>query len=243
MSVCTGVSSDRKVACESTADDPPPPPEDFPPESFWLSKDAEFDWFDQNAFYERNESLKANSNPTHPNPNLVSSSQRYSISVRMKPSFIGLPQTQKTNYIESTKNRKKNCKPANVRLFPKRTGSMGKPAVQLAEPSSPKVSCMGRVKSKRKNRKRGEPVEKYRAGGGQSKGICKQFLSMFRSHRRSEPAITHNEPKPVDFCSRMKVTVRTGSEPESEPEPPGLGGMKRFASGRRSSSSAADVAE
>lgn len=234
MSACAGGSSDNKVTCETTARNlpPPPPDENLPPESFWLSKDAEFDWLDQNASFDRTESLKMNSNSGP-----ISSSQRYSVSAKTKRSFIGLPKTQKTSYIE---NRKKvSNKSARVKLFPKRTSSMDKPAVQLPEPSSPKVSCIGRVRSKRKNRRKGELVEKDRT----SKGILKQLKAMFRSDRRCKPANTCNEPvsepKPAEFCSRLKVTVQTGG---SESEPPGLGAMKVFASGRRSSSAAADLA-
>ncbi|MCD7452657.1 hypothetical protein HAX54_017717 [Datura stramonium] len=44
-------------------------PTDFPPESFWLSKDAEFDWFDRNAFLDRKQSTKGiGPNTTNLNP-------------------------------------------------------------------------------------------------------------------------------------------------------------------------------
>ncbi|KAI3801419.1 hypothetical protein L1987_29524 [Smallanthus sonchifolius] len=71
-SVC-GVG-DRKITCETLADEsqaqaiPESTVLDYAPESFWLSKDAEFDWFDRNAFLERKESIKGNSNSLNLNP-------------------------------------------------------------------------------------------------------------------------------------------------------------------------------
>ncbi|KAK8491351.1 hypothetical protein V6N13_126196 [Hibiscus sabdariffa] len=120
-----------KIACETlatsdgTTDKPLKEeiPPDFPPESFLLSKDAELDWVDSNAFYERKNSQKRNSfsNPTNLNPNLnsVPSSQRFSLR-KSKPSILGLPKPQKSCFVD-TKNRK-NTKPENSRLFPKRSG-------------------------------------------------------------------------------------------------------------------------
>ncbi|CAL5419701.1 unnamed protein product [Camellia sinensis] len=211
---------------------------DMPPESFWLSRDSEFDWFDRNAIYERNESTRPNSNSTNLNPNLHpnsnSSSHRFSINLKSKASVIGLP---KTTYAD-TPNRRK-YKPANIRLFPKRSQSIGK-----SEPSSPKVSCMGRVRSKRNRRKSSNSVEKSRSGGGR-KGtwVCGCFTAIFRSDRKSKAVIETVEPPLVESPPppRRSVTVKVGEisardEPESGAsveEPPGLGGMKRFVSGRR----------
>lgn len=211
---------------------------DMPPESFWLSKDSEFDWFDRNAIYERNESTRPNSNSTNLNPSLHpnsnSSSHRFSINLKSKASVIGLP---KTTYADTTNRRR--CKPANIRLFPKRSESIGK-----SEPSSPKVSCMGRVRSKRNRRKSSNSVEKSRSGGGRKRtGVCGCFTAIFRSDRKSKAVIETVEPPPVESPPpRRSVTVKVSEfslrdEPESGAsveEPPGLGGMKRFVSGRRS---------
>ncbi|XP_010038972.2 uncharacterized protein LOC104427601 [Eucalyptus grandis] len=174
VSACAGGSCDRKIACETIAgaEDPasaqpaeggldqlsdrPEIPPDFPPESFWLSKDAEFDWFDRNAFYERKESTKASTNSGNLNPssNSNSNSQRFSLNRKSKASIIGLPKPQKSCFVDA-KNRKTAAKAANARLFPKRNGSSGgKLNPSLIEPSSPKVSCMGRVRSKRDRNRR-----------------------------------------------------------------------------------------
>jgi hypothetical protein len=256
VSICSG-GSDRKIACEpqqevaaagdQTLDDgdeeekPDQTPPDFPPESFWLSKDAEFDWFDRNAFYERKDSGKGNrdSNSTNLNPNLTSnnvnsSSQRFSKNLKSKAKIIGLPKTQKTSYVDSTNKRRYCKKPANTRLFPKRSESVGTNSNKpMAEPSSPKVSCIGRVRSKRGRKKRSdkkkvEIVERSRAG------ICSRFMAIFRSRRRTVAPPLEEPPRVSVTVRERRSSVRSESEAG---EPPGLGGMMKFASGRRSASS------
>nr|GMD78460.1 Calcium/calmodulin-dependent protein kinase [Ipomoea batatas] len=253
VSACAGGGADRKIACETlavdgAADDKDDSddeieekeviPVDFPPESFWLSKDAEYDWFDRNAFLERKESTKGiNPNPTttttHPSSN--SGSQRF---LKPKASIIGLPKTQKTAYAES---KRRTCnKPANIRLFPpRRTESMGKP---VAEPSSPKVSCMGRVRSKRRRRrsssKREKPVERSRSGRENRKlGFYSRFVSMFMSDRNHKPAKKVEKERKGEPPVPARKSVKTKKAREipisTEPvaEPPGLGSMNRRYSG------------
>ncbi|CAF2292467.1 unnamed protein product [Brassica napus] len=92
--VCAG-GFDGKIAYEEStfADDPKTrpynsaaSPADFPPESYFLSKDAQLEWLTDNAFFDRRESHRGNSvNNINSNP----SSQRYS-----KASIIGLPKPQ-----------------------------------------------------------------------------------------------------------------------------------------------------
>ncbi|XP_022842748.1 uncharacterized protein LOC111366256 [Olea europaea var. sylvestris] len=209
-------------AGEDSVDVPPEP--DYPPESFWLSKDAEYDWFDRNAVYEHKESIRGNSNSTNLNPsinpNSNSSSQRIPVHVKSRASIIGLPQTQKTTFVDS---KRRYCKQTNIRLFPKRSESVGKTADSVVEPSSPKVSCMGRVRSKR-GRRRSNSLKK------------KDHNKPIRSRSRRvvvEETVAAVEPQ------RKSVSVKLREIPVSdEPvaEPPGLGGVKRFASGRRSGS-------
>ncbi|XP_071741075.1 uncharacterized protein [Rutidosis leptorrhynchoides] len=232
---------------------------EVPPESFWLSKDSEFDWFDRNVLFERNESTKGYTNSANLNPNVNpshsnSSSQRYSVNLKSKAAIIGLPKTQKPNYIDS---KRRHCKPVNVRLFPKRSNSIGKtPAtVLVTEPSSPKVSCIGRVRSKRCRSRRktaGPVIEPVRSASQRSgragssrvhkSGFISRITSLFRSegHRkRKDGKPVEKENKPVEKCGsrRMYVTVKpVCSEPGTPTEPLGLGGMVRFASGRRSES-------
>ncbi|KAK6139841.1 hypothetical protein DH2020_026416 [Rehmannia glutinosa] len=261
VTACAGGGNDRKIACETQADGDPPKndvipgaaevPLDFPPESFWLSKDAEYDWFDRNAFYERKDSTKGNSNSAnlnpHINPSSNSNSQRFSVNLKSKASIIGLPKTQKTTFADT---KRRTCKPPNIRLFPKRSGSAGKSTTPV-EPGSPKVSCMGRVRSKRCRRrsnslKRTEKPAEISAK--QKTGFYSKVIGMFRSkksHRKPSRSgsrkvveVLMEEPVGVEPQRRsVSVKVRevpVGAEPVSEA--PGLGGMKRFASGRQSGS-------
>ncbi|KAL7133582.1 hypothetical protein ABFS83_12G150600 [Erythranthe nasuta] len=241
---------------------------DLPPESFWLSKEAEYDWFDRNAVYERKESTKGNSNSTNlnnpavNNNNFSSNSQRPSVNLKSKASIIGLPKTQKTTFVDS---QRRTCKPPNIRLFPKRSESVaGKRAVPVAEPGSPKVSCMGRVRSKRGRRrsnslkKKENPIEKSRSGGENKHktGFYSKVMSIFRSNKshrkpsrsgsRKVVEVTEEPPPAVGVVAepqRKSVSLRVREIPVgggTAAEPPGLGGVNRFASGRRSSSWAAE---
>lgn len=258
VSACAGGSSDRKIACETLADDDnpsivqdrpePEPHPDSPPESVWLSRDEEFDWWDRNAVYERKESTKGNSIP-----NSTSNSQRFSLNLKSKAAIIGLPKPQKPSFVDP-KNRRSN-KPGNIRLFPKRSTSVGKSESSVIEPSSPKVSCYGRVRSKRdRNRKlrnRQRPSSELSAAAHENKarrpksGFLESFRAIFRPGRRENTAKNSDLPA-VESNPRRKGNNRNGSESfgelissrnsVSESEPPGLGGMMRFASGRRSES-------
>ncbi|CAI0539988.1 unnamed protein product [Linum tenue] len=179
VSVCSGggACGDRKIACETLADganqnqhkldssesDPSSEqlPADFPPESFWLSKDAELDWLDRNAFIARQGSTKGTSNSTNLNPNIHppstpgnSSSSSHSQRFSNLKSMIGLPKPQNSCFVDAKSRRHHNTKPGNAHLFPKRSGSIGKSTSSVAEPGSPKVSCMGRVRSKRDRSRR-----------------------------------------------------------------------------------------
>ena len=51
LATTEGEPDDHLHTAEKNGQEENPP--DFPPESFWLSKDAELDWFDRNAVYER----------------------------------------------------------------------------------------------------------------------------------------------------------------------------------------------
>ncbi|KAF7804288.1 uncharacterized protein G2W53_043399 [Senna tora] len=269
-------SSDRKIVCETLADDdskrsmteesdrPHVNHPESPPESFWLSRDEEFDWWDRNAVYERKDSTKgtnSNSNSTNLNPSLRSNSQRISLNLKSKAAIIGLPKPQKPSFVDC-KNRR-NHKPGNTRLFPKRSSSVGgKSESSVIEPSSPKVSCMGRVRSRRDRNRRlrsrqrpssdtsAAAKEKLVRSRSRKPGFFESFRAIFRCRRRENQAQKSDLP-PEDSLPRRSQTTRArnstasgtddASFAESIPrnsvsdnEPPGLGGMKRFASGRRS---------
>lgn len=269
VSARAGGSSDSKIVCETLADDDnnrsteetdqPQGNPDSPPESFWLSREEEFDWWDRNAVYERKESTKGNnSNSTNLNPSLKSNSQRISLNLKSKAAIIGLPKPQKPSFVDA-KNRR-NHKPGNTRLFPKRSVSVGKSESSVNEPSSPKVSCMGRVRSRRDRNRRlrsrqrssdsAAAKEKLVRSRSRKPGFFESFRAIFRSRRRENQAQKADLP-PEDSPPRRGQTTKArnstasgfddASFAESIPrnsvsdsEPPGLGGMKRFASGRRS---------
>ncbi|KAF5795978.1 putative calcium/calmodulin-dependent protein kinase [Helianthus annuus] len=264
-------SGDRKTACDTlTVTDPDIPdstvvelPPDFPPESFWLSKDAEFDWFDRNAFLDRNDSTKGNANSTNFNQIInpsysISSSQRYL--TKSKAAIIGLPKPQNTTYVDS---KRRHCKPVNVRLFPSRSYSVGRgkaPAtatVTVTEPSSPKVTCIGRVRSKRRRSRRKssvqptEPVKSASQRSGTSKahrsGLLSRITALFRSDGNRRRKNGRNEKNGKLLTEKVVVSTENSvtqkicvsvkpvvSEPVTPSGPPGLGGMIRFASGHRS---------
>lgn len=218
-----------------------------PPESFYLSKEAEYEWFDRNALFERKESKKGNTVVRSSS----TTSQRFSINLRKsKASVIGLPKTQKSTFVVDSKRRTTT----NVTLFPKRSDSTGKSRV-LVEPGSPKVSCMGRVRSKRcrrrsnsskrrdinNNNSSNKPVERSRSGKEKKKtgggGLYSRVMSMFRSSKGSKKPVRSGSVKNgVEPRTKKSVSVNVVVGDEPAVEPPGLGGMKRFVSGRRTAS-------
>ncbi|GJX07973.1 hypothetical protein Tco_0195905 [Tanacetum coccineum] len=225
-------SSDPDIPTSTIIDFPP----DFPPESFWLSKDSEFDWFDRNAFLSRNESINSMNSNHHNNLNSNPSSQRYNINqITLKSKHvIGLP--QKTSYVDSKR------RPANVRLFPANKKNSPTVTVAVTEPSSPKVSCIGRVRSKRcrsyKKSKSHRASKPDRSGSG----FVSKIRSLFRfggqrCRRNGEPVVKDSEPveRSRSGSRRICVSVKpVWSEPGTPSEPVvGLGDMMRFASGRR----------
>ncbi|XP_076900670.1 uncharacterized protein LOC143554894 [Bidens hawaiensis] len=257
--VLSGISSDTltKDIPDSTVLELP---SDFPPESFWLSKDAEFDWFDRNAFLDRKDSTKGSfnhlnhfANPSHSN----SSSQRYSVNTvnsKSKAAIIGLLKTQNTTFVDS---KRRQCKPVNVRLFPMRSYSIGKARTTVpVEPSSPKVSCIGRVRSKkcRSRRKTGgqpnEPVKSAslrsrtskssRSSRAHKSGLLSRLTSLFRSDNNRRRKTGKPAPEKFELPPEITVPVKicvsvkpVSSEPATPSGPPALGSLIRFASGHR----------
>ncbi|XP_075512764.1 uncharacterized protein LOC142548347 [Primulina tabacum] len=271
VSACTGGGNDRKVVCVTLADDESPENEfipdeedtDFPPESFWLSKDAEYDWFDRNALSERKDSTKGNANSANLNPNSNHSFQRFSVALKSKASIIGLPKTQKNTFVDA---HRRTCRSVNVRLFPKHSSSAGKSTVPIIDPGSPKVSCIGRVRSKRGRRRpssskitekqlekqktsRKKQVEKSKTTGAEIKkqkkkgGFYSKLMSVFRSKKANKYPDRSSSCKIVEVTEKKPVAVGAQWRSVSHKaawEPPSLGGVTRFSSGRRSGSWAAE---
>ncbi|KAL0896916.1 hypothetical protein Bca101_080877 [Brassica carinata] len=232
--VCSG-GSEGKIACESTFPDDPgtrpyynnnnnfaASPTDFPPESYFLSKDARLEWLTDNAFFDRRESHRGNSLVnTNSNPNSNPSSQRYS-----KTSIIGLPKPQNTclNEAKQRRNVGKNDKNKNS-VFLKRVGSRTKSTdLSQLEPSSPKVSCMGRVRSKRERSRRQKSVRPEKPNRVKKPGFLASFRAIFCIRDGCKLASSRGAHE--DIRSRLP-------KEKVEPVATGLGGMTRFASGRR----------
>ncbi|KAF6165917.1 hypothetical protein GIB67_012814 [Kingdonia uniflora] len=244
-------NSDSKVICETmigpNPSDPQPNPPDFPPESFLVSIEDEFEWFDQNAYYDRTESTKGISNSdsipnssTNLNPNL-GSNQKFS-----KASMIGLPKPQKSNFVVGLRRKKAS----NARFFPKRSQS----TVSVGDPGSPKVSCIGRVRSKKERRRRLKNSQRKtesnkEPGSGEPRrktGFWSSFKDAFLLGCRKNlavdvenPTVESTPPRKVAFHKRnlgFKPDMGTGTSGGMSEPPPGLGGLNKFASGRRSKS-------
>ncbi|KAG2287097.1 hypothetical protein Bca52824_046701 [Brassica carinata] len=220
-------------------------PIDFPPESYSLSKEAQLEWFNENAFFERKESQKGNSFPAQ-STNTNSSSQM--ISLKSKTSVIRLPKPQKTCFNEVKKRR--NCRIARTLMIPKRFGSLLKSDPSLSEPGSPKVSCIGRrQKSVRTDSLKDKPVMVkkpgffasvraiFRTGGGckslTASGVHAPYKEAIAPSRRSSDIRGRLPPEEDEKSSppRMSTGSRKYIDGE-EPVLPGLGGMTRFTSGR-----------
>lgn len=234
-----GSGGDGRVTCEtlfhSSSDDEAPPPPDQPVPSFYLSKEQEFDWVDRNAYYERKESHKGST----PNPNQKLHSKRFSSSARTKPStLIGLPTPQTSNF-HDPKNRRTG-KAGTARFFPKRLGSAGKFSLRLTEPSSPTVSCMGKVRSNRCKWKPGN----NNVSKPKKTGFWSSFKQIFKFGSQKKHAVEVDRAPEKSTRSRKDRMEKSviGEKREEEPvNPPGLGGMNRFVSGRRSDSWAGDA--
>ncbi|CAH8358160.1 unnamed protein product [Eruca vesicaria subsp. sativa] len=239
-SVCSG-GSDRKITCESTYvnDTETKPyynntsasPTDFPPESYYITKDApQLEWLTDNAFFDRKESQRGSSANISSNPNSNPSSQRFLLS--SKASIIGLPKPQDTCLNEAKQRRNGGKKKEKNRVFLKRVGSRIKSDPSQLEPSSPKVSCTGRVRSRRersRRMRRQKSVRPEKANRVKKPGLLASFRAIFRSRGGCKDG-THTTPVMArdDIRSRLPV-----EEVEPVVVVPGLGGMNRFASGRR----------
>ncbi|VVB02331.1 unnamed protein product [Arabis nemorensis] len=246
-SVCAG-SSDRKIACETTFSDDPTTrpynnnnsvvsPTDFPPESYFLSEDAQLEWFNNNAFFDRQDSQRGNSTILNSNPNSNPSSQRFLL--KSKASIIGLPKPQKTCFNEAKQHRRSK----NNKVILKRVGSRIKTDISLLEPSSPKVSCIGKVRSRRERSRRHrqksvrvDPL-KEKANRVKKPGFLASFRAILKIGGGCKD-VSAPPSRTDDIRSRLPKSenVDKSSFDGGEPVVPGLGGMNRFASGRRADS-------
>ncbi|KAK8938780.1 hypothetical protein KSP39_PZI011452 [Platanthera zijinensis] len=249
---------DVKISCETmiggenpaakAADEDP----DMPAESFQIRIGEDIDWADINAFYERDDSTKGNTNPKSQHGNQkqqpLSNSQRYSGNLKPKAPIIALPnKMQPSSYLGVSARRL-----PNGRMFSKKKPSdVGlKSAVPPPEPGSPKVSCFGKVLSdgdrKKFRHQHHQPqsapsisshAERRQPGSGgwlaRLAGIFLCDRPVSRQHESDEEASTPPE-KIVPWSGRLSSATVTAGDPIVTPA--GLGAMRRFSSGRRPAS-------
>uniref|UniRef100_A0ACD5X4P7 Uncharacterized protein n=1 Tax=Avena sativa TaxID=4498 RepID=A0ACD5X4P7_AVESA len=234
-----------------------------PPDSTRMRIGDDIAWVDVGGVYDRDDSLKENTNPKcllknhnpaapgqhhhhHGGGGGGGSSQRFS--GNLKPTaapIIGLS----GKLGQGVGGRRTHQHPPA--MFPKeaRTGGGGRnprPAVPEDEPSSPKVSCIGKVLSEReraRRRPRQPPSEKTprRPPGG---GCCPGFGFLMRRSRSRKSAVESVDwsPPPQPQSSRRREARAFETTEEAAPAPaPGLAGVMRFASGRRPADWAAEM--
>ncbi|RLM68937.1 uncharacterized protein C2845_PM17G02040 [Panicum miliaceum] len=218
------------MAAASRADDPP--------ESTRLRLGDDIAWSEINGVYDRDDSLKENTNPKcllkiHPHHN--GSSQRFS--GNLKPTaapIIGLSGKLGAQGGGARRQHHHHHPPA---IFPKKakTGGGGRaPRAAVPEPESPKVSCIGKVLSDRERARLGRPPRPR--GGSRLPGCCGGLGFLMRRSRSRNSAVecVDQSPPPLPLAEAARRSEAKVAEAEAEEEAaPGLGGVRRFASGRR----------
>uniref|UniRef100_A0A0D9XP58 Uncharacterized protein n=1 Tax=Leersia perrieri TaxID=77586 RepID=A0A0D9XP58_9ORYZ len=226
-----------------------------PPDSTRLRIGDDIAWSDVGGVYDRDDSLKENTNPKCLLKNIAggghihngngSSSQRFS--GNLKPTaapIIGISGKlggRKHHHHHGT---------APPAMFPKKAvvgggGRNPKNAVPEHEPTSPKVSCIGKVLSERERARRRRPTRSSHGGGGG--GCCPGLGALFsRSHSRKNAVdcVDDQSPPPPPPPRRREIEEEaTPAAAAAAAVAPALGGMMRFASGRRAAEWAAEMEE
>ncbi|KAL2557912.1 uncharacterized protein Fot_02651 [Forsythia ovata] len=146
----------QSLPLEKPMSDSPKTLFDLPPDSFWVAKDYEQDWFDRNAMIQRKPSIKlgflagsAHNSKSFSHRSSPSSNQKHKLSI------VGLPSTTQAPRLgfAGDANQRQN-QAGNSWLFRSRSEPGGKPPMQLSEPGSPRVSCTGRVGLKNSNHRK-----------------------------------------------------------------------------------------
>jgi hypothetical protein len=184
--------------------------------------------------YDRDDSLKENTNPK-------------CLPAKNRPGGNGAPQRFSGNLkptaapiIGISGNLGQGCAARRHRppaMFPKKanTGGGGRnPKPAVPEPGSPKVSCIGKVLSGRERAGHRSPTE---ATGGCCPGFGFSIRRSRRSRKSAVESVDWSPPPmlPLANVERKREAVDadvTAGLPAPAPAP-ALGGMRRFASGRR----------
>lgn len=219
----------------------------MPVESFRVRIGEEIDWADINAVYVRDDSTKGNTNPKSQHANQKqqqqqqqqpSNSQRFSGNLKPKAPIIALPNKMQ---LGTTARRPPNARMANKK---KRSGFGRKSAVPPPEPGSPKVSCFGKVlldgdRDRSQHRRPDSATSSAADGEGRqlrSSGCLTWLARIFLCGRpvfreREDDESSAPPEKIVPWSVRVSSAAAVEGAPEAEP--PGLGAMRRFSSGRR----------
>ncbi|KAK1441615.1 hypothetical protein QVD17_07653 [Tagetes erecta] len=130
---------------EIVSHDHEPEIDNNPPDSFWISHQNVTNWLNHNTFIERKTSVKMVTSSRKFESNQVRSSQR-SVSFNHKPKTTIIGFRPKPGHSSDNSKSKQND---HVGLFKNRSMPGKSCGVQVSEPRSPRVSCMGRVGSMR----------------------------------------------------------------------------------------------
>ncbi|XP_055817332.1 uncharacterized protein LOC129886595 [Solanum dulcamara] len=174
---------------------------DLPPESFWIPKDSEQDWFDENATIQRKRSMKlgffGKSNDHHSKSfthRPFASTLNHHHKNHKSSSLFALPKSHKTSLADG--NLRQNKVP--TRLFRSRSEPGRKGATNVSEPGSPKVSCTGRVRSKKDR--------------GVRTGFWKKLRAIFKIRPRAKSVANVNvEPDGSVGVKRLETSSRSKS--------------------------------
>lgn len=170
---------------------------DLPPESFWIPKDSEQDWFDENATIQRKRSMKlgffGKSNDHH-SKSFTHRTLNHHHQNHKSSSLFALPKSHKTSSADG--NLRQNKVPR--RLFRSRSEPGKKGATNVSEPGSPKVSCTGRVRSKKDR--------------GVRTGFWKKLRAIFKIRPRAKSVANVNvEPAGSVGVKRLETSSRSKS--------------------------------
>lgn len=170
---------------------------DLPPESFWIPKDSEQDWFDENATIQRKTSMKlgffGKSNDHH-SKSFSHRSLNHHHQNPKSSSLFALPKSHKTSSTDLSLRQGKQPR----RLFRSRSEPGRKGSTNVSEPGSPKVSCTGRVRSKKDR--------------GVRTGFWKKLRTIFKIRSRAKSVANVNvEPAGSVGVNRSETIDRSKS--------------------------------
>lgn len=216
----------------------------YPPESTRLRIGDDVAWADVGGVYDRDDSLKENTNPkcfivkNHPGHKAGNGAvQRFS--GNLKPTaapIIGI--SGKLGQGCARRHRPPAMFPKNAK-----TGGGGRnPKPAVPEPGSPKVSCIGKVLSGRERDRHRKPISPEKMKGG----CCPWFgfpIRRSRSRKSAVESVDWSPPPrlPLAYVER-KMEAKEVNTDQAAPAP-ALAGMRRFASGRRVADWAAGMEE